>query len=352
MRRGCFFTFQGSRKQQCCAHVQQLEIQVSSTYQIWAVTDGRAGNRAQALGLAEAVTRRRSAQIAEKEVTLKSWASPVPPVLSWRLSGVMGWPLLGIKGDGHGLIPPWPDLLIGAGRRVGPIVAELRRRHRVPAVQLLSPQMPIDAFDYVIVPQHDTVSGANVLTTVGALNRLTPDTIKSAADAWQPPIKAEGRTRLAVLLGGPSRSSGFGVGDIDRIRDALSALATEHTLLITPSRRTPPELVNALSALPQSAWCWDGTGENPYPGLLGHADAVLVTEDSVNMASEAATTGLPVYVLQVSDPAQKIQRFHASLRDRGASRPFDGAIASWTYAPLSEADRIAGDLIDRGLIPD
>ena len=35
---------------------------------------------------------------------------------------------------------------------------------------------------------------------------------------------------------------------------------------------------------------------NPYPGILGVADAIIVTSDSVNMASEAAITGKPVLI--------------------------------------------------------
>jgi mitochondrial fission protein ELM1 len=95
---------------------------------------------------------------------------------------------------------------------------------------------------------------------------------------------------------------------------------------------------------------WDGTGANPYPGLLGHADAVLVTQDSVNMASEAATTGLPVHVFPLGGVARKIARFHESLERRGASRRFAGTIDHWSYPPLAEADRIAGELLARGVI--
>ena len=40
---------------------------------------------------------------------------------------------------------------------------------------------------------------------------------------------------------------------------------------------------------------WDGTGANPYFAFLHHADHVLVTEDSANMAAEAASTAKPVH---------------------------------------------------------
>jgi mitochondrial fission protein ELM1 len=121
--------------------------------------------------------------------------------------------------------------------------------------------------------------------------------------------------------------------------------------MVTGSRRTPPELSRRIrDAVGGRGFVWDGTGANPYPGLLGHAAAVLVTEDSVNMASEAATTGLPVHVFALSRVARKIARFHESLAARGASRRFNGAIGGWSYPPLAEADRIAGELLRRGVI--
>ena len=42
---------------------------------------------------------------------------------------------------------------------------------------------------------------------------------------------------------------------------------------------------------------WDGAGKNPYFAMLGWADAILVTADSVSMLSDACTTGKPVYLI-------------------------------------------------------
>lgn len=321
-------------------------------YQIWVITDGRAGNVAQAMGLAEAIARTRPATVTQKPVVLKGWAAWIPPALSWQVAGIARWPFSGLVEDS--LTAQGPDLIVGAGRRVGPVVAAIRRLRGVASVQLLAPQMPVRAFDAVVVPDHDRVAGPNVLTSTGALNRLTPATVAAAARAWDETFAALPRPRLAVLVGGPSRSSGFGDRDAGALVSALEALSARHQLMITPSRRTPPGLIRALQRAADAGgiWLWDGTtGANPYPGLLGHADAVLVTEDSVNMASEAATTGLPVHIFPVTDPAPKIARFHQSMAGLGASRRFEGRIESWTYQPLAEADRIAAELIKRGTVP-
>ena len=320
--------------------------------QVWVITDGRAGNVAQAMGLAEAIARARPTTITQKPIALKPWAARIPPWLSWRLGArARGWPFTGLAEGRESLHRPWPDLVIGAGRRAAPIVAALRRLHGISAVQLLSPQMPARSFDAVIVPDHDDLTGGNVLRTTGALTRMTPATIADAAAPWAAVFGALPHPRIAVLVGGPSRSSGFGQADADRLVTALRALAADHGLMITPSRRTPPDLIDRMADLGPGAWAWRGEGDNPYPGLLGHADAVLVTEESVNMASEAATTGLPVHIFPVTNPAPKIARFHESLAAIGASRRFTGRIEQWSYEPLAEADRIAADLIRRGIVP-
>ncbi len=324
--------------------------------QIWAMTDGRAGNVAQAMGLAEAIGRALPVELTEKRATLKPWAAQIPPAFAWRMGiRARGWPFSGLAEASDPVTEPWPDLVIGAGRRVAVMVAALRKLHGIKAVQLLDPQMPARAFDAVVVPRHDALTGGNVLISTGALNRLTPSTIAGTAAPWERVFSALPSPRLAVLVGGPSGSNKFGAEDCARLIETLTGLAKTHGLIVTPSRRTPPQLIEALNGLGPRAWVWRPDSdapwhaENPYPGLLGHADAVLVTEDSVNMASEAATTGLPVHILPVTGTAPKIGRFHTALSEAGIARQFAGGIETWSYQPLAEADRIAAELIGRGI---
>ena len=98
-------------------------------------------------------------------------------------------------------------------------------------------------------------------------------------------------------------------------------------------------MTERLSGLP--GWIWDGAGDNPLFGFLHFADHILVTEDSANMAAEAASTGKPVHILPMVPlkSAGKFARLHDDLRSRGAARPFDGALIPWTYEPLAETDR-------------
>src|SRR3546814_939157 len=87
---------------------------------------------------------------------------------------------------------------------------------------------------------------------------------------------------------------------------------------------------------------WDGDGENPYFGILALADHVVVTGDSVNMVSEAASTGKPEHVVHLQGSFAKVTRFHEALVAAGIPRPFTGTLEAWSYAPLDETSREIG----------
>lgn len=317
---------------------------------LWAITDGRAGNVAQAMGLAEAIARRRPADIRQIDVAPKGWTARMPPRLWQVLALVPGWPEAGYRDLPD--FAPLPDLVIGAGRRVAPLVAALGRRG-ASTVQLLDPQMAASNFDLVVAPRHDRLNAGNALATAGSIGRMTRERIEREAAALRPRLP-DGlpEPRVAVLLGGPSGSATWKAGDTGALVRALAGLADQgYGLIVTPSRRTPEGLAARLAGdLGDRAWVWDGRGDNPYPGLLGLAEAVVVTQDSVNMTSEAATTGKPVYVFPLTRVGAKIRRFHDSLRQIGATRTFAGGIAPWDYEPLAEADRIAAE-VDVRLLP-
>ena len=85
---------------------------------------------------------------------------------------------------------------------------------------------------------------------------------------------------------------------------------------------------------------WEGEGENPYFGLLGLADFIVATPDSVNMISEAASTGKPVYVAPLPGGSPKFDRFHRMMQDEGLVRVFEGRLAPYEYKPLDDTDLV------------
>lgn len=319
---------------------------------VWALTDGRAGNAAQAVGLAEALARLAPVEVARVDVPPRPAAASLPDVAIGALGRLSPRLLMALHENSDALAPPWPDLVIGAGRRAAPLVAHLRAAHGVKAVQILAPGLSFDRFDLVIVPEHDDVAGPRVVTSLGAPGRITAERIAAEAARWRDRLLHLPDRRLTVLLGGSGRMARWREEDVDRFCDSLRGLAESGwTLLVTASRRSDPVIIECLRRdLPEGRHLLHAAApgtENPYPAILGLSEAVLVTEDSVNMASEAASSGLPVHVFRVSGPSDKALRFHSALQARSIARDFEGTIGTWSYAPLAEADRLAALLLDR-----
>jgi mitochondrial fission protein ELM1 len=312
---------------------------------IWALHDGNAGNVRQTMALARAVAARTGGRVTEMTLGLRP-PLHLLPAWAWALGGARegGWPFTGLGEGSAALGPPWPALVIGCGRRTAPFTAAIRKLGGAKAVQILAPQMPTSVFDAVIAPRHDALRGVAVIETLGALNDLDVATMEAESARWAKRLAHLPQPRVAVLVGGASRSADFGARTLQRLCDALTHLAIDGAgLMVTPSRRTPQAVTDRLADTIASVggWMWGGVGDNPYPGILGLADAVLVTADSVNMASEAAWTGKPVMVLPVDRLAGKLSRFHDSMATYGAARPFAGHLELWDYPPLRETDRVA-----------
>lgn len=301
----------------------------------WIVTDGRAGMVNQCLGLAEAVG-------------LPVESKVVAPRLPWTLLPVTLWPfpLLSLARGSSSFEPPWPRLVIGCGWRSIPFLIEIKRRsgNRTMTVQLQDPRVPTDVFDLVVPPEHDGLQGENVVPIIGSPNRINPASLEAAARRWTTLVQAYPSPRVAVLVGGRSKSHRFDKADAAALGDQLRQLLHQgYALMVTTSRRTGDEqtqiLREALNA--KHAFLWDGTGDNPLLGMLAHADAILVTSDSTNMMVEAAGTGKPVHILTLPCTNPKFDRLVERLVGIGVARIFTGRIENWPCTPLNETARIA-----------
>lgn len=263
--------------------------------------------RSQALGLAEAL----GLPFEERQIRLRSpW--------SWLPGHLCPLPLTGLDPAYDKLSPPWPDVLITCGRRSTAVSIAIRKLSRgmTLTVHLQYPQTPLSAFDLVIAHPHDGITGDNVLLVETALHRVTPDALNEARAQFAPAFAALPSPRLGVLLGGRTKNGGFRTSDVVTLLHGLNAhLDQGGSVLITPSRRTEPHVTAALRerySANARVFIWDGTGDNPYFGILAFSDRVLATADSVSMVSEAIGTGLPVDVF----PLEGLGRRHKLLLER------------------------------------
>lgn len=298
----------------------------------WVVTDGVIGMENQCVGLAERI----GLPFETKRIAVgKPWRW-VPPLLIPR-------PLAALSPRGDRLVPPWPDLLIATGRKsVAPALA-IRKAAAGACfcVQIQNPGVAPDRFDMVVAPRHDGLEGGNVTATTGSLHGLSRERLDREAAAWRASVAHLAAPRIAVLVGGANRAYRFGAEEATTLGRRLAALPG--SLMVTVSRRTGAEAARALAATLDlsRAVLWDGNGDNPYRGWLGLADAVVVTSDSVNMATEACATGRPVLVAHLPGGSPKFRAFHDLMESSGHTRPFEGGLPDGPPLPLDETGRVA-----------
>lgn len=324
--------------------MRSVGFQAAEPLHIWVVTDGRAGIENQALGLAEAIARRTPARLIPKHVRLRTpWA--------WLPAGFTPAPRQALSVGSDALEPPWPDIFIGCGRASVPFAMSMRdwSNGRTFVVQLQDPRVNPREFDMVAPPIHDGLEGPNVLPIVGACHRVTPEKLDQAALDYLDPLEDQPSPRFAVLIGGKSKRQDISAKRARAIADALVNVQRETggTLMVTLSRRTGEAARMQLRTwlAPHCVVFYEGEGVNPYFAMLGAADHIFVTADSVNMAAEAAATAKPIHVLAVDGAAGKLEGFHKSLMRRGCARPFVGRLETWTYPPLLETDRVAAAVL-------
>ena len=315
------------------------ENKANST-QIYAISDGRAGNVRQAEALVGALATDFTA------LTLQ----PHPP---WRWVAPRRWP--GAErafGDAFSaLLDTPPAIAIGCGRQAA-LATRLLRERGAKVVQILDPRLDPKRWDLIVVPEHDRLRGPNVITSLGSLHPID--------DAWLAQARSDfaefaelPKPIHAVLLGGGSHHAAFDRMAFEVLASKLeAALAREGgSVLLTASRRTPKELRDALrhryDDTPGLVWRGTKDGQNPYAGMLAWADRIVCSPDSVNMITEACATRAPVFVFDPGRVRGRPRVFLDTLLGRGRIRAMDARLDPFDVEPLRETARVASILRER-----
>lgn len=189
----------------------------------------------------------------------------------------------------------------------------------------------------VVLPQHDVTGSVtrNVLTLPIALGTIGGNALEESLDEMHRRMEPTEKTEcgfIAVLIGGDSAHRRMLPEIVLSEVSDLVPFARERNLriLLTTSRRTPAEVEDALVGLSSretdvfhlSVW-GRSDAYNPVPAFLELADGVMVTEDSVSMASEAILTGHHPLILPLKPigGSHKLERFHQYLYERELAFP-------------------------------
>jgi mitochondrial fission protein ELM1 len=311
-----------------------------------AVHDGRAGNARQALALARAV---------DADAVVLALTPRAP----WRWLAPRRLPA-GRHAFGNAfaaLAKSPPDLAIGCGRQAA-LATRLLRAHGSKAVQILDPRIDPHHWDLVVAPEHDGLRGDNVVTMLGSLHPVDDLWLAQARRDFR--VLAELPSPHTVLLaGGPTRHVALDDAGFRLLLRSLSRRteADGGSFSVIASRRTPLTWRDAMGRIPQTLpgirWRGEHDGANPYAGLLGHADRIACTPDSVNMLSEAAATLVPVFAWTPHALQGRPRHFLDALLARGRIRALDqdGAMPVFDVEPLRETARVAAAIRQRLAMP-
>src|SRR5262249_35213360 len=146
---------------------------------------------------------------------------------------------------------PWPDLILTSGRR--PSMAALwikdRSAGRTKLVIIGRPHRMLQRFDLIVTSALFHLPDLpNILKLGLPLMRVDATRIASEVDAWKDRFADLKRPLTAVLVGGPEDPFRFDESTAKLLLERVADLPGGNgTLAIVTSRRTPPNIVAALS---------------------------------------------------------------------------------------------------------
>ncbi len=267
----------------------------------WLMLGGKAGDNTQITALAEALgwpyqTKRLAYRRTELFTNL--FAGPTTKGLVLERSDP--------------LEPPWPELVISAGRRNEPLVRWIRQRAGFDNVRLVHVGRPWalhECFDLIVTtPQYRLPRKPHILHNELPLQRVNTERLEAEARRWQPRLAHLPEPHITVLLGGHAGPYNF-----DRENGALlgwhssrMAEAKGGSLLVTTSARTPEGAIAAFEAQLRAPHTlhrftkFQPAAENPFFAFLGLASEVVVTSDSMSMLAEAVASGKPTHIFDLA----------------------------------------------------
>jgi len=289
---------------------------------VWLLIDDRPGHRTQVVGLARWL----GWPVVEKRLVFNRLNRLPNPLLGATLLS-----LTLMKSDP--LTAPYPDLVIGMGRRVVPIARWIKRqsrgRSRVVLVgrkaanELRAVDLSVACAHFQLLP-HDRMVELAVPPT-----QVDGNALAAAHAAHGDPLADLARPRILLLVGGPTSQHFFDAALAGQMAGEMAAAAhaQKGSLAIVTSRRTPAAVVAAMRlAAPEAhlhEWQADRRN-NPYLAYLAAADLIVVTGESESMLAEAAAAARPltIYPLPPKPESKKQKRVGRLRRGVGGGGPW------------------------------
>tara|TARA_B100000767_G_C19636919_1_gene480798 strand:- start:43 stop:981 length:939 start_codon:yes stop_codon:yes gene_type:complete len=242
------------------------------------------------------------------------------------------------------------DVIISCGRKsvIPSIYLKQNSNKKIINIHIQDPKVNLNNFSYVIAPEHDELIGENVFSTKGAIHYLTTEEINNNTNYLKNRLQ-NGKEYFLLILGGPTKHYDYSDENILDIFNLFDNLVKKNNLqgIVVPSMRTPKNIIElSKNKLGENSLVIDTVDKKAYLSALSLAKYISVTCDSTSMISEAALTGKPIYIADISTKKndQRIKRFRELFKQLNIVKKLDNKLETWHYERLDETSRIANEI--------
>ena len=245
------------------------------------------------------------------------------------------------------------DIIISCGRKsvVPSIYLKKNSQKKIINIHIQDPKVNLKHFDIIVTPEHDGVTGDNVISSKGAIHYLTEQEISSSKDYLIGRLDNK-KNYLGLIIGGPNKYYNYSNQIIERVLLKVKKISELNKLQVIaiPSIRTPKNIITMTSEiLGENHVVINEVDKRAYLSTLAISKYLVVTCDSTSMISEAAITGKPVYVEEL--PAKKndyrFKKFRDLFTKLNIIKKLDKNLEDWTYKKLDETNRIAKEIKEK-----
>ena len=245
------------------------------------------------------------------------------------------------------------DIIISCGRKsvVPSIYLKKNSQKKILNIHIQDPKVNLKHFDIIVTPEHDGVTGDNVISSKGAIHYLTEQEISSSKDYLVGRLDNK-KNYLGLIIGGPNKYYNYSNQIIERVLLKVKKISELNKLQVIaiPSIRTPKNIITMTSEiLGENHVAINEVDKRAYLSTLAISKYLVVTCDSTSMISEAAITGKPVYVEEL--PAKKndyrFKKFRDLFTKLNIIKKLDKNLEDWTYKKLDESNRIAKEIKEK-----
>jgi mitochondrial fission protein ELM1 len=210
----------------------------------------------------------------------------------------------------------YADIVISCGSSATAANVFLKYENNAKNIVIMKPCLGRDKkMDLIILPRHDARGKVrrNELIIEGAPNRITE-------------LKSGNNNGIGLLIGGDAKGFRLKKEDVEKVVDEVIKISEEKNLdiFLSTSRRTSPQIDKLLKEkLGNNKRCKlliianEKNIEGAVANIFGLSELVVISQESMSMISEAASSGRYVIVFRFKEKDTKYDKMVSNLEKNG-----------------------------------